>query len=346
MPSHSATDPTNPETPADAVESKSVLDRLPDPTNLALLGLLGLPALVSPRFEALGPFLYCFLFSLWPFVSTLLPSRGESPTSWVEMGDRWTTARFLLSMVPLQLNPYVQAQGVGQLLGHLDVYRRYRFDLPTPDSFEQSASYRLPVEGEWTVVVGGHEKARSHSWGILAQRYAYDLVKTDESGRTRAGDAADPSAYYCWEEPVVAPAEGVVVEASDGHRDAPRTRGWVDIRQRDIRGNYAVVEHALDEYSVLAHLRAGSVAVSEGDRVERGQRIGLCGHSGNSMEPHLHFHVQDSPSFYRGMGLPVEFENVGVADGPDGEPVPAERAALRAGQRIVQQKSERTTESG
>ncbi|MDS0300671.1 M23 family metallopeptidase [Halogeometricum sp. S1BR25-6] len=343
MPSRTETGASNDERPRDPAESKSVLRRLPDPTNLALLGLLGLPAVVSPRFAVLSPFLYCFLFGLWPFVPMFLPSRGESPTEWVRMGDRWSTARFLLSMIPLQLNPFVQGQSVGQLLGHLDVYRRYRFDPPDPESFEQRATYRLPVEDEWTVVSGGQERKDSHSWSILAQRYAYDLVTTDGEGRTHAGDGDDPSDYYCWEEPVVAPAAGVVVDASDGHRDAPRTRGWLDLRQRDIRGNYVVVEHAPREYSVLAHLREGSVAVSEGDRVEPGQRIGLCGHSGNSTEPHLHFHVQDSPSFYRGMGLPVGFDGVAVADGPDGEPVGTGRVALRAGQRVVQQKSERTT---
>ncbi|MDS0295447.1 M23 family metallopeptidase [Halogeometricum luteum] len=342
MPSRTETDASDDERPRDPAESKSLLERLPDPTNLALLGLLGLPAVFSSRFAVLSPFLYCFLFGLWPFVSLFLPTRGESPTEWIRTGDRWSTARFLLSMVPLQLNPYVQAQSVGQLLGHLDVYRRYRFDLPGPESFEQRATYRLPVEGEWTVVGGGHERDDSHSWSILAQRYAYDHVVTDDEGRTHAGEGSDPSDYHCWERPVVAPAAGVVVAASDGHRDAPRTRGWLDLRQRDIRGNYVVVEHASEEYSVLAHLREGSVAVREGDRVDSGQRIGLCGHSGNSTEPHLHFHVQDSPSFYRGMGLPVGFDGVAVADGPNGEPVPVERAALRAGQRVVQQKSEQS----
>ncbi|MUV57813.1 M23 family metallopeptidase [Halogeometricum sp. CBA1124] len=333
MPSHAD---AGEDAPASDPSDGSLLDRVPDPTNLALVGLLGLPSLVSRRFEFLEPLLLCFLFALWPFVTMLAPSRGESPASWVKTGDRWSSARFLLSMVPLQVNPFVQAQGVRQLLGHLAVYARYRFSLPDPESFEGSVTYRLPVEGEWTVVGGGHEKAHSHSWSILGQRYAYDLVRTDGEGRTHAGDGTDRSDYYCWEEPVVAPAAGVVVAASDGHRDAPRTRGWLDLRQRDIRGNYVVVEHAPDEYSVLAHLREGSVAVEAGDGVEAGQRIGLCGHSGNSTEPHLHFHVQDVPSFYRGMGLPVTFADVAVADGPEDEPTRVERAAIRAGHRVVQ----------
>jgi murein DD-endopeptidase MepM/ murein hydrolase activator NlpD len=34
--------------------------------------------------------------------------------------------------------------------------------------------------------------------------------------------------------------------------------------------------------------------VKEGDRVKRGQVLGLLGNSGNSTAPHLHFHVCDS----------------------------------------------------
>ncbi|WP_204357351.1 M23 family metallopeptidase [Halogeometricum borinquense] len=268
-------------------------------------------------------------------VGVVVPSRKESPTEWIESGDRWSSTRFLLSMIPLQINPFVQLQGVQQLLGNLDVYRRHRFSLPDPQSFEQSVEYRLPIEGEWTVVNGSHDKANSHSWSMLAQRYAYDLVQTDAEGRTYTGDGSDPSDYYCWEKPVVAPAAGTVVAASDGHRDSPRTRGWLDLRQRDIRGNYVVIKHAPSEYSVLAHLREGSVAVNEGEQIDQGQRIGLCGHSGNSTEPHLHFHVQDSLSFYRGMGLPVRFSDVEVANGLNGTSTHTERAVLHAGQRVT-----------
>jgi murein DD-endopeptidase MepM/ murein hydrolase activator NlpD len=231
----------------------------------------------------------------------------------------------------------VQLQWIRQLVGHGAIYLRYRFDLPDPESFEQATTYRLPVDGELTVVNGGHEKESSHSWGILTQRHAYDFVKTDDAGRTHAGGGSERSDYYCWEEPVLAPADGVVVAANDGHRDAPRTGGWFDLKQRDIRGNYVVLKHTDDEYSVLAHLREGSIAVDQDDRVTAGQQIGECGHSGNSTEPHLHFHVQDKASFYRGRGLPVTFSRVAVASGHSESMSPIDEASLSAGQ-IVRHK--------
>jgi len=310
--------------------------RIPDLTNLLFLGLLSIPGFFVEALSQLRVFALFFFFGFWPFVTLLVSSRDDSPAAWVQTGDRWTTVRFILSMLVLQVNPYVQVQSIRQLAGNAAVSLRYRFDLPDPNSFDQKATYRLPVEGEWTVVNGSHEKESSHSWSIFTQRYAYDFVKTDEEGRTHSGSGSDRADYYCWDEPILAPADGTVVAASDGHRDAPRTGGWLDLRQRDIRGNYVVIKHASQEYSVLAHLREGSVAVDEGDRVVAGQQIGRCGHSGNSTEPHLHFHVQDGVSFFTSMGLPIVFSNVDIAGGPEASLRQREEASLTAGQRVRQ----------
>ncbi|WP_231727972.1 M23 family metallopeptidase [Haloferax profundi] len=169
---------------------------------------------------------------------------------------------------------------------------------------------------------------------MLAQRYAYDFVVTDDKGATHNGDGSGPEDYYCYGDPVVSPADGVVVAASDGHRDYHRAGGWLDPRQRDMRGNYLTIKHADGEYSLFAHLKEDSIRVLEGERVERGERIGRCGHSGNSTEPHLHFQLQDRPSFFRSMGLPIQFENALVRD-PDGETEKFESAYIREGQRVT-----------
>ena len=90
--------------------------------------------------------------------------------------------RPLISILYLQLNPFLQLKGLFQLAGHIPVLLRYRFRLPDPDRFEQQVAYRLPVEGEWTVVNGGITPDTSHSWEIFSQRYAYDFVITDDEG--------------------------------------------------------------------------------------------------------------------------------------------------------------------
>jgi murein DD-endopeptidase MepM/ murein hydrolase activator NlpD len=88
-------------------------------------------------------------------------------------------------------------------------------------------------------------------------------------------------------------------------------------------GNHVVVDHGNGEHSVLAHLRLGSVTVEEGDRVETGQRLGACGNSGRSSEPHLPYHLQTGSVFGEGIGLPAPFDDY-VADGEPverGEPI-------------------------
>jgi murein DD-endopeptidase MepM/ murein hydrolase activator NlpD len=74
--------------------------------------------------------------------------------------------------------------------------------------------------------------------------------------------------------------------------------------------------------------------VEPGDHVERGQRIARCGNSGNSTEPHLHFHVQDHPNFFLGAGLPVRFRDVEIDHPRTGADV-RDEAYVHAGQRVT-----------
>ena len=74
-------------------------------------------------------------------------------------------------------------------------------------------------------------------------------------------------------------------------------------------GNHLVIDHGNGEYSLLAHFRKGTVAVKTGDKVEPGQLVGRCGNSGNSSEPHLHYHLQNAPRFGKGEGLPAQFRD-------------------------------------
>ena len=67
-------------------------------------------------------------------------------------------------------------------------------------------------------------------------------------------------------------------------------------------------------FAFYAHLQPGSQRVKVGDRVRRGQVIGLVGNSGNSTEPHLHFHISDGNSPLGSEGVPYRqdaFEIVG-----------------------------------
>ena len=195
---------------------------------------------------------------------------------------------------------------IAQIWGERRVRKRYGSGLPLPATYRQANRYILPLSGTWTVANGGPDPDTSHSWSIPGQRFAYDFVVTDERGKTHRGDGRRLEDYYAFGAPVRAPADGVVVKAKDGRRDYARP-GEMDPFVTNLLGNFVVIDHGGGEYSLLAHLRRGSVRVKPGDRVTQGQVVGEVGNSGNSSEPHLHFQVQDSPHFLFSASLPVRF---------------------------------------
>ncbi len=68
-------------------------------------------------------------------------------------------------------------------------------------------------------------------------------------------------------------------------------------------GNAVTIDHEDGTAAVYAHIRRGGSRVRVGDRVARGQVIAESGNIGNSMMPHLHFHVYD----HTGRSVPVTF---------------------------------------
>ena len=81
---------------------------------------------------------------------------------------------------------------------------------------------------------------------------------------------------------------------------------------KHILTGFLAFDHGKSEYSFYAHLQRGSVRVHKGDRVKAGDVVGKLGSSGNSTEPHLHFHVCDSNDPLMSAGIPVNFSNVTI----------------------------------
>lgn len=96
------------------------------------------------------------------------------------------------------------------------------------------------------------------NWGILHKQNAVDIANA------------------CGTK-VVAAAEGLVVDASD--------EGW-----NGGYGEYIILEHLNGTRTRYAHLSA--LAVSIGDYVKQGQKIGEVGRSGEATGCHLHFEVE------------------------------------------------------
>jgi murein DD-endopeptidase MepM/ murein hydrolase activator NlpD len=89
-----------------------------------------------------------------------------------------------------------------------------------------------------------------------------------------------------------------------------------------------VIDHGNGEFSVIAHLQPHSLKVRLGQRVKTGQALGKVGNSGNTSEPHVHYHLQNAVDMRDADGLPAQFENLII----DGSRI--ERAEILRGQRV------------
>lgn len=229
-------------------------------------------------------------------------------------GWRFFWLFWLLALAQIIFAPRFFVQLLQQMGGLIIAEVKHK---PLPDmvSFTPKVRYSSPFEGKWAVINGGVSKETSHSWDIFSQRYAYDFIilqeNSDSIPKSFGGDIHDLTSYYCYDKEVLAPADGVVVDVRKNCGDSLIMGcGKTDPIVKDIRGNYITIRHAEGEYTVLAHLKPGSISVKVGDEVKGKQPIARCGNSGNSTEPHLHFQLQNTRSFYTSAGLPLHFEGI------------------------------------
>jgi hypothetical protein len=198
--------------------------------------------------------------------------------------------------------------------------------------YQTKAHLRLPFEGEWFVFWGGRTIEQNYHAAVPDQRFAYDFIVARD-GVSHRGDGTRESDYFCWGKPVLSPATATVVTVERLLADNPP--GIMDAA--NPAGNHLILDLGNGEYALLAHLKANSISVEAGDEVEQGQPLGECGNSGNTSEPHLHFHLQDGPEFGEGTGLPVYFHDY-TADGEyvsRGEPVQGQTIAPRQGSQTL-----------
>lgn len=214
----------------------------------------------------------------------------------------------------------------GGFILHISINRP--FDTMSP---KKEITIQPPLDGEWKFLrPPGHHP------------FAFDFVQADANrkkysptSKLRLVFSGIPSTqYYCWGRPVYAPVDGIVVRVGDGWEDHKSTNVWQAIwlwynatyrfrpkmvnNRLDIRpnaGNYLMIKTD-DGYVVfLAHLRNGSITVSEGQSVSRGELVGKVGNSGNSTAPHLHINVFDQiEDPYKSKVLPFVFRHYEMLD--------------------------------
>ena len=189
--------------------------------------------------------------------------------------------------------------------------------------------YIFPLRGVWYVGYGASFHT-GHRWAI-PEEFALDIAKIGEGALSHKGDGARFDDYYAYGADVLAAADGHVISAANDQPEDPSAMQRPDETQEAyferlqkeqgerlakgltaITGNYVMIDHGKNEYSLYAHLQPGSVRVHVGAQVKTGDVIGKLGSSGNSTEPHLHFHVCDKPDPLMCAGIPVNFSNVTI----------------------------------
>lgn len=194
----------------------------------------------------------------------------------------------------------------------------------SPVFYQPKTALILPIWGR-VLVYEGHDFYAHHrrvdlTNPVVAQlgvttnptRYGYDFIPVNERGEQFRGTGKTNEDWYGFGASIYAPASGIVKEVRNTVDDNVLGQKMFDFRLvfEDIKafyGNYVILDHQNGEYSVLLHLKKGSIAVKVGDKIKQGQPIAQMGISGDADYVHLHYQLQNAveinneslPSYFR-----------------------------------------------
>ena len=196
----------------------------------------------------------------------------------------------------------------------------------TPAVYQQKTRLIVPVRGATLWAYDGPDYLSHHrrldltdpmNHDLLklahnSQRYALDLVVLDAKDQAWQGDMSDKKSWAGFGVPIVAPADGTVLEAvGDLPDDIPYDEDAMMKNPVLMEGNHLLIDHGNGEFSVMAHFQQGSLTVKKGDRVHQGQVIGKMSRSGmGSMLVHVHYQLQNGPDPNTAEALPAQFDDV------------------------------------
>ncbi|HMF02473.1 MAG TPA: M23 family metallopeptidase [Terriglobia bacterium] len=168
----------------------------------------------------------------------------------------------------------------------------------------QAFSGRLPFDGTW-YVAAEHGYLDPHK-RFLAEAFAYDFLQIGPNGKSYQRDGRNNADYYAYSKKVLAAKDGTVVSVrGEMAENTPGETTNIDAPG----GNVVIIDHGNNQFGYYAHLKPFTLAVKAGARVKAGDVIGEVGNSGDSAEPHLHFHVMNNADPAMADGIPIVFEN-------------------------------------
>jgi len=179
-----------------------------------------------------------------------------------------------------------------------------------------------PLRGEGWLAAGALSNTNYHRRSVfpldgrgrarIAERFAIDWVKLGPSGYSHHDGYANTNASGYGEE-VLAVANAIVADVKDGipENDPTSKENDIPLSLKTVLGNYVTLDLGKGRFACYVHLQPNSLRVRPGQKVRRGQVLGLLGNSGHSKGPHLHFHVVDANSL-GAEGVPYVFESFEV----------------------------------
>ncbi|OGK09933.1 hypothetical protein A2767_00965 [Candidatus Roizmanbacteria bacterium RIFCSPHIGHO2_01_FULL_35_10] len=176
-------------------------------------------------------------------------------------------------------------------------------------NYKTKTNLILPFKETWLVSNGGrtaetNSHFRSVDRGPQNQLYSYDFRFKTTGSEKKLED------FPVFSKEVLSPGNGAVVQVINGAIDVLPGE-----RDRSVGvGNAVIIDHENGEFSLLCHFKFSSIVVKVGDRVRQGQIIGLCGNTGNTSQPHIHFNLQNGPLMHTAKALPAQFTKI-IVDG-------------------------------
>ena len=192
--------------------------------------------------------------------------------------------------------------------------------------FQQAAVIGPPLRGTGYISADSCCDATRHTRAALpvngrvwlAQRFAVDWEQIDDQGRIFHGPQDKDESYNIYGKEAIAVADSKVASVTDKYPSQTPGRYPTNISIEEADGNSVVLDLGHGRYALYAHLQQGKIRVHAGEVVKRGQVIGLVGNSGNSLVPHLHFHVMSTPTPLASNGLPYEIDSFQVTGATQG----------------------------
>ncbi|MFZ1010806.1 MAG: M23 family metallopeptidase [Candidatus Sulfotelmatobacter sp.] len=193
----------------------------------------------------------------------------------------------------------------------------------SPTLYPGKTALHLPLRGR-IYVFDGHDFYAHHRRQMVfrdnkfrpnAVRFGYDLMIMNAAGELFHGDRFVPENWFAYGATIYAPAAGTVVDVANNIPDNSYKNSEVvypklpdDVDPIGV-GNHVVIDHGNGEFSIMPHMKRGSVRVKVNDHVKQGDPIGAVGFSGDTFLPHLHYQIMDGIDEGTSRGLPSYFDD-------------------------------------